>query len=84
MNIFLFRHVFQFVYCVCVILHVSLFRFFILCVLCFQVSKYLKQQGLDPNDYNFEKTVQNFFDTYDKNDDKVLTLDEFASTHDEL
>ena len=48
------------------------------------MSKYLKQQGLDPNDYDFEKTVQNFFDTYDKNDDKVLTLDEFASTHDEL
>ena len=52
--------------------------------LSFQVSKYLKQQGLDPNDYDFKKTVQNFFDNYDKNDDKVLTLDEFASTHDEL
>ncbi|VDH95371.1 Hypothetical predicted protein, partial [Mytilus galloprovincialis] len=50
------------------------------------VSKYLQTKGLgmEPDSDDFKRIVQSFFDSYDKNKDKAITVDEFAPKKDEL
>ncbi|VDI38326.1 Hypothetical predicted protein [Mytilus galloprovincialis] len=51
-----------------------------------EVSKYLQTKGLgmEPDSDDFKRIVQSFFDSYDKNKDKAITVDEFAPKKDEL